>query len=144
MIRCEGCARLKAELEDIRAERDAWRDLSDSEGPTADALRRWADWRRALGLPGRATAILIWMAERPGRVGRIATLWEASSDIPGIRAIHDADADNNIKQAIHQARAGLRRCGLGRTVRIETVWGVGYRLDADAATALEAFVRAAT
>lgn len=140
MSGCAECDRLRGLLAEAEADRDAWRGLAESDASAEVESLRVADWQAVLNAPPRAVVVLIWLADRPGRVLRPETAWALTRAAPC--ALRDRDDDDRsrvtVNVAMWSARTALRNAGL--TVSIETIKGVGYRMDAASAAALKAFV----
>lgn len=129
-VRCEALQKANADLIEELAAWKGWRRGEEAEG---DHLTRVERWRRHLHLTPTQAAMVMAMADHPGRVMTHAQLIAASrSAKSGLRDAEEIETRLS-GVLICQIRAALK----GRIERpIETAWGTGYLVLPDAAAIL--------
>lgn len=134
---CPRCESLRRRVAELQAEVDAWERYWGGVQAEGAAIDRIARWCARLGLQPAPVWLLQGLAERAGRVVTREHLVMRQQARPGRR-----DERGSTEQAtqVHILRARRRFAALGLPVRVETVWGLGYRMSAADARRLLAFV----
>lgn len=141
---CPRCAAqvaaLRAEIADLKQEVQAWRE-ADAADPD---LMRFDRWKRVMPeLSFRHFAILLAMADHPGRVHSRARLMDITRGLPGSKA--DEVNLKGIDVSLVFIRRALRARGRdGRLPSrfaavdggVRTHWGLGWSVDTDVASAV--------
>lgn len=133
--RCEAHAVRIAELEEELA---AWKAYRADEANLAGDLERLDRWRRAFRVTASRALMLMLMVERAGSIVTRRQLVAAASLAPGSGSSDPDDRNPKVADVyLCRIREALARHHLGK---VETVWGCGWRMSAETAAAVKAFV----
>lgn len=116
---CPTAARLRREVEDLKAEVAEWERRGPEGEASDDHENRVATVRIKLGLRPQAARVLLLLLARPGRLTSAVFLAEALG--------WPEDRTRNLTSVyLTMIRNALRDCGAPG--RIETAWGQGWRM----------------